>query len=473
MPYNEVAPRTTLKKNYKDPATWPKSLHGFISASFKKASELKLDTETKKKFQAELKQLINKAIDEGKIDANSWESQTLPSLGGAGKLELYCDLVVKARKEKVVKQTQPVKQTLSKKNVFDEPPEPQPSAPLPPLKKMKRDRKTEDLMNSEKRKQLRSQRFERELSTPPPDLPSIPVNTNAPLIGKCKELEKKYLRLTSQPNPATVRPLPVLKKTLQLLIDKYYQGATYNYLCDQFKSMRQDLTVQHIKNSFTVKVYEYHCKLAIQFQDLGEFNQCQSQLKLLYDSLETPSTEFYSYRVLYYIITNNFNEAFALKSQLLEQQLQFDEYLETAFRLLEFTMTNEYWQFFQVVKTLQQKDNDDLSIKQDTIHNKVLTDQEALKLGHTVWFFFLQLLKPIIFKIRINSLATICKSYRKLSIGALREMFGDSESQLDEYFARLKLDVFVEQGMFDCVQSRQTVDQLKNQNRKIDIKGQI
>ena len=31
----------------------------------------------------------------------------------------------------------------------------------------------------------------------------------------CQELEKKYLRLTSAPDPRTVRPEPVLRKTLE------------------------------------------------------------------------------------------------------------------------------------------------------------------------------------------------------------------------------------------------------------------
>ena len=35
------------------------------------------------------------------------------------------------------------------------------------------------------------------------------------VVGTCQELEKKYLRLTSAPDPRTVRPEPVLRKTLE------------------------------------------------------------------------------------------------------------------------------------------------------------------------------------------------------------------------------------------------------------------
>ena len=104
--------------------------------------------------------------------------------------------------------------------------------------------------------------------------------------GTCQEIEKRYLRLTSAPDPATVitlshefkwhaatficlpfssltinllkllfnlqvRPEEVLEKALLMV-----QNSQKNYLykCDQLKSIRQDLTVQRICNQLTVKV---------------------------------------------------------------------------------------------------------------------------------------------------------------------------------------------------------------------------
>jgi hypothetical protein len=46
------------------------------------------------------------------------------------------------------------------------------------------------------------------------------------------------------PDPSTIRPLQVLKETLDLLKKKWKQESNYNYICDQFKSMRQDLIVR-------------------------------------------------------------------------------------------------------------------------------------------------------------------------------------------------------------------------------------
>lgn len=127
-----------------------------------------------------------------------------------------------------------------------------------------------------------------------------------PIIGRCQDLEKKYFRLTSAPNPDTVRPLAILEKTLAHLKIKWKKENNYSYICDQFKSLRQDLTVQHIKNDFTVNVYEIHARIALEKGDLGEYNQCQTQLRALYSqNLGGHPTEFKAYRILYFIHTSN------------------------------------------------------------------------------------------------------------------------------------------------------------------------
>jgi len=44
------------------------------------------------------------------------------------------------------------------------------------------------------------------------------------------------------------------------------------------------LTVQHIKNEFTIKVYESNARISLESHDVKYFNQCQSWLKDLYAS---------------------------------------------------------------------------------------------------------------------------------------------------------------------------------------------
>lgn len=57
------------------------------------------------------------------------------------------------------------------------------------------------------------------------------------------------------PHPSTVRPQPVLERALEHVLGRYVQGADYKaFVNDQFKSIRQDLVVQCIRNEFAVSV---------------------------------------------------------------------------------------------------------------------------------------------------------------------------------------------------------------------------
>ena len=174
--------------------------------------------------------------------------------------------------------------------------------------------RSEGSVKGSSKSQKRKQRFENghygyisqrafcasNVSSPAPEVDQGPV------IGRCQIHEKKYFRLTSAPNPDTVRPLPVLEKTLEFLKKKWKKENNYSYTCDQLKSLRQDLTVQHIKTAFTVSVYELHARIALEKGDLGEYNQCQTQLRALYSQhLGGHPEEFKAYRILYFIHTCN------------------------------------------------------------------------------------------------------------------------------------------------------------------------
>ena len=49
-------------------------------------------------------------------------------------------------------------------------------------------------------------------------------------------------------------------------------------------------------------MYEFHARVALESCDLNEYNQCQTQLKQMYDSgLSGSKMEFVAYRILYYL----------------------------------------------------------------------------------------------------------------------------------------------------------------------------
>ena len=156
--------------------------------------------------------------------------------------------------------------------------------------------------------------------------------TEGSIVGTNMTVLKPYLRLTGPPNPAATRPLAVLQQALKLLRKHWGQNKDYSYICDQLKSIRQDLSVQNIRNEFTIQVYEYHGKIALEMQDIGEFNQSQTQLWQLYhyENIMSPSSssnslyEFTAYRILYFIFTKRKTELVLLLKELdAEQKLVY------------------------------------------------------------------------------------------------------------------------------------------------------
>lgn len=47
-----------------------------------------------------------------------------------------------------------------------------------------------------------------------------------------------------EPKPETIRPYPILEQSLDALIKKWKEKCSYQWICNQFKSLRQDLTVR-------------------------------------------------------------------------------------------------------------------------------------------------------------------------------------------------------------------------------------
>nr|TKS16880.1 hypothetical protein D5086_0000017110 [Populus alba] len=196
--------------------------------------------------------------------------------------------------------------------------------------------------------------------------------------GTCQEIEKRFLRLTSAPDPSTVRPEEVLEKALLMV-----QNSQKNYLykCDQLKSIRQDLTVQRIQNQLTVKVcvipilpcdmkiscsfvlslfsfvfvyiqvYETHARLALEAGDLPEYNQCQSQLKTLYaEGIEGCHMEFAAYNLLCVILHSNNNRDLVSSMSRLTEGTKKDKAVKHALAVRAAVTSGNYVMFFRLYK---------------------------------------------------------------------------------------------------------------------------
>eukprot|EP00543_Licmophora_paradoxa_P004474 CAMPEP_0202446760 /NCGR_PEP_ID=MMETSP1360-20130828/5330_1 /ASSEMBLY_ACC=CAM_ASM_000848 /TAXON_ID=515479 /ORGANISM="Licmophora paradoxa, Strain CCMP2313" /LENGTH=699 /DNA_ID=CAMNT_0049063435 /DNA_START=122 /DNA_END=2221 /DNA_ORIENTATION=+ len=180
--------------------------------------------------------------------------------------------------------------------------------------------------------------------------------------GTCTKLEKEYLRLTAPPRAELVRPEPILRQHLNNLKSERNSPKRRDYVwfCSQFKALRQDLTVQRIINSLTVDVYETHALVALEENDLNEYNQSQTQLKELYSQLFGDRealknrNEFVALRLVYYVfLTGNkkYEEGSSEISNLLlslTPELKQDPFIAHALKVRLAVAEHNYHSFFRL-----------------------------------------------------------------------------------------------------------------------------
>ena len=145
---------------------------------------------------------------------------------------------------------------------------------------------------------------------------------------------------------------------------------------ESLQAVRQDLTIQRIQNSFAVQVYETHARIALMEGDLNEFNQCQTQLKELYDLLvaekgtnqeraNANEPEFLAYRLLYHVlmttttsyqvgtseITQLLGKIRAKKEQDHGTKEEDQEIVEHALQVRQAVASSDYVKFFRLHQT--------------------------------------------------------------------------------------------------------------------------
>ncbi|KAI8099329.1 SAC3/GANP/Nin1/mts3/eIF-3 p25 family-domain-containing protein [Halteromyces radiatus] len=395
--------------------SWPPSLKAYVEDVFRYSSPELLDV-----VQNELRKLIMEKHNEGTLLTTDWSEMDLPS---------SCEAPANRKsKKKASSINNRKKTTLSIVETTEE-----------EQKRKNRLRRFQESNN------LAKQRSSPSVQLPPPAAIDEMDWDRHIVIGTATNLEKNYLRLTSAPDPSTVRPLPVLKKTLELLKSKWTQERNYTYICDQFKSLRQDLTVQHIKNEFTVQVYEIHARIALEKADLGEFNQNQTQLKYLYaQGIPGHVEEFTAYRLLYFLHTQNWADINSVMASITEKQKQCAA-IKHALDVRSALATSNYHRLFKLYVT-------------------------APNMGG-------YLMDQFIVRERVQAMIILCKAYRpNLALSfIMKELAFENSSQMEKFIKEEALIPAAQltSGFLDTKLATAGLTESMKKYKKIDIKGQL
>jgi len=195
-----------------------------------------------------------------------------------------------------------------------------------------------DPMNAE-----RSQRFEESCSPLNQTrldecVQKVASTDEKPVEGSCTDLEKPHSRIMTNAIASEVRSVDVLRKAYELVREKWVQSKDWVYTSDMLRSIRQDLTVQMVNDSFTVEVYEFNARVALEVSDFKQFDACSQALEDLYadpgaGGVSPNMSEFLAYRLLYLALQG---ETLMLSLFLREHRQELREGVETSEPFLTF-----------------------------------------------------------------------------------------------------------------------------------------
>ena len=118
--------------------------------------------------------------------------------------------------------------------------------------------------------------------------------------------------------------------------------------------------MQHAKGPLAVAAYETHARVALEHDDLAEYNQCQTVLKTLHEryihdaQFEDARAEFAAYRLLYALIADetakNGRQLFTEMIDLTEECVKHD-FVKHALEAIVSVKASSFVKFFKLRKT--------------------------------------------------------------------------------------------------------------------------
>ncbi|CDR97521.1 hypothetical protein, conserved [Babesia bigemina] len=282
------------------------------------------------------------------------------------------------------------------------------------------------------------------------------------VVGVCETLEKPYLRLTAEPNPAVVRPERVLRKAFRHVFDTFMRSFNYRYIEEQFRSIRQDVQVQHLSGPFVVKLYAANARIALVHGDLDQFNQCQTQLRHLHrrvGGFPQYQVEFDCYFLLY-LSMQHMHMDLMLAGDALDSDFRSSAYFSYADAIRTFLSEGNFVEYFRVADTSGiDKDACIRAIYSEAFSTDNFTEGPAAgpvcppgvdDLITAPPFYAKLLFKMFEPRFRMNALVAMASTAMSLSVDTIKETlrFGSEEECVA--FIRENGGTMNQAGLVDC-----------------------
>jgi hypothetical protein len=216
---------------------WPQPVRNYVQRSFEPQNLL--DDVPRSEMEVKLKATITSATDSNTLETIDWDNLPLPQqmiraeraqaaiswqqesvdlrMGGNGPINTR-DVNLKKRKSQEIggdedSNSTPPWRTTNNRNALED------RITFDKRQQPFHDDTHKGTSKFQKNLEKRQKRFDGGYKSTYKASPS-PEPTSGPVVGTCQVLEKQYFRLTSAPNPSQVRPEPILRQTLDLLLQQ-------------------------------------------------------------------------------------------------------------------------------------------------------------------------------------------------------------------------------------------------------------
>ncbi|EKX35606.1 hypothetical protein GUITHDRAFT_118206 [Guillardia theta CCMP2712] len=206
------------------------------------------------------------------------------------------------------------------------------------------------------------------------------LRVSAGIVGTCQDVEKRYIRVQSQPHPSTIRPERVLKLSLEAVKKREADGEEYEVCHEYYMSICQDLRIQQLEGGFTVEVRENFARCAMRARigdkkrlDTKTLGDCLIHLQELYEKNANSGheVEFGIYRLVLWLgLSLEHEDSLLVVHACMASLSQFEQHpaVKHALEIVSAVLTGDVVSYFKLVAAIPDEVKD-----QRHVHETLIT----------------------------------------------------------------------------------------------------